>query len=134
MERDEFRMHWRAERPGLKRRVRRNRVTAKYMIDSERGDAQHEVAFDLDCAAHAVEPCAEFVLQPGVDAFRHGSKIKKHVVRVGHVDEFHVLHFFGPLSLARRDNHGRWSRRGRAALLWSWTAAASQAASIRSSR
>ena len=69
---------------------------AEYLIDGERDDAKHEVAFDLDRAAHADDPCAEFVLQSGVDAFGHGSKIEEPVVGVGHVDEFHALDFFGP--------------------------------------
>src|SRR5208282_1266936 len=72
---------------------------AEYLIDGERDDAEHEVAFDLDRAAHADDPCAEFVLQSGVDAFGHGSKIKEPVVGVGHVDEFHALDFFGPFGL-----------------------------------
>jgi hypothetical protein len=33
---------------------------------------EHEVAFNLDGAAHADEPRAEFILQPGVDSFGHG--------------------------------------------------------------
>src|SRR5208337_2422184 len=42
---------------------------AEYLIDRERHNAEHEVAFDLDRAAHAHGPCAEFILQSGVDAF-----------------------------------------------------------------
>src|SRR5208283_4510005 len=72
---------------------------AENLIDGERDDAEHEVAFDLDRAAHADDPCAEFVLQSGVDAFGHGSKIKEPVVGIGHVDEFHALDFFGPFGL-----------------------------------
>jgi len=69
------------------------------LIDGERDDAEHEVAFDLDRAAHADDSCAEFVLQSGVDAFGHGSKIEEPVVGVGHMDEFHALDFFGPFGL-----------------------------------
>src|SRR5271170_862697 len=72
---------------------------AEYLIDRERDQAEHEVAFDLDGAAHADEPRAEFILQPGVDSFGHGSKIKNYVVGVGHVDEFHALDFPGPFGL-----------------------------------
>src|SRR5208283_4340732 len=35
---------------------------AEDLIGGERDDAEHEVAFDLDRAAHAQEPGAEFVL------------------------------------------------------------------------
>ena len=69
---------------------------AEYLIDRECHHAEHEVAFDLDRAAHAHGPCAEFILQSGVDAFGQGAKIKNHVVRIGHMDEFHALDFFGP--------------------------------------
>jgi hypothetical protein len=34
---------------------------AEYLIDRERHHAEHEVAFDLDGAAHAHGPCAEFI-------------------------------------------------------------------------
>src|SRR5271166_2142241 len=72
---------------------------AEYLIDRERQHAEHEVAFDLDRAAHAHGPCAEFILQSGVDAFGQGAKIKNDVVRIGHMDEFHALDFFGPFGL-----------------------------------
>src|SRR5271170_5473372 len=72
---------------------------AEYLIDRECHHAEHEVAFDLDRAAHAHGPCAEFILQSGVDAFGQGAKIKNHVVRIGHMDEFHALDFFGPFGL-----------------------------------
>src|SRR5271166_265105 len=72
---------------------------AEYLIDRERHHAEHEVAFDLDRAAHAHGPCAEFILQSGVDAFGQGAKIKNDVVRIGHMDEFHALDFFGPFGL-----------------------------------
>ena len=72
---------------------------AEYLIDCECHHAEHEVAFDLDRAAHAHGPCAEFILQSGVDAFGHGSKNKEPVVGVGHMDEFHALDFFGPFGL-----------------------------------
>ena len=72
---------------------------AEYLIDRECQHAEHEVAFDLDRAAHAHGPCAEFILQSGVDAFGQGAKIKNHVVRIGHMDEFHALDFFGPFGL-----------------------------------
>src|SRR5271157_2302144 len=64
---------------------------AEYLIDRECHHAEHEVAFDLDRAAHAHGPCAEFILQSGVDAFGQGAKIKNDVVRIGHMDEFHAL-------------------------------------------
>ena len=48
---------------------------AQYLIDGERDDAEHEMALDLDRAAHAQVPGAEFILQSGVDAFDHGPKI-----------------------------------------------------------
>src|SRR5271166_4229177 len=54
---------------------------AEYLIDRECHHAEHEVAFDLDRAAHAHGPCAEFILQSGVDAFGQGAKIKNDVVR-----------------------------------------------------
>lgn len=41
------------------------------MIDCKRDEAEREVAFDLDRAAHAHEPGAEFILQSGDDAFGH---------------------------------------------------------------
>ena len=72
---------------------------AEYLIDRECDQAEHEVAFNLDGAAHADEPRAEFILQPGVDSFGHGSKIKNYVLGVGHVNEFHPLDFSGPLGL-----------------------------------
>src|SRR5271166_2302241 len=72
---------------------------AEYLIDRERQHAEHEVAFVLDRAAHAHGPCAEFILQSGVDAFGQGAKIKNDVVRIGHMDEFHALDFFGPFGL-----------------------------------
>ena len=50
---------------------------AEDLIDRERDQAEHEVAFDLDGAAHADEPRAEFILQSGVDSFDHSSKIKE---------------------------------------------------------
>src|SRR5271166_5662929 len=53
---------------------------AEYLIDRECHHAEHEVAFDLDRAAHAHGPCAEFILQSGVDAFGQGAKIKNDVV------------------------------------------------------
>src|SRR5271166_2295631 len=72
---------------------------AEDLIDRECHHAEHEVAFDLDRAAHAHGPCAEFILQSGVDAFGQGAKIKNDVVRIGHMDEFHALDFFGPFGL-----------------------------------
>ena len=72
---------------------------AEYLIDRECHHAEHEVAFDLDRAVHAHGPCAEFILQSGVDAFGQGAKIKNDVVRIGHMDEFHALDFFGPFGL-----------------------------------
>src|SRR5271154_721214 len=74
-------------------RLGRRAADAEDLIDGERHHAEHEVAFDLDRAAHAYEPCAEFILQPGVDAFGHGPEIENHVVRIGHVDEFHAFDF-----------------------------------------
>src|SRR5208283_4484651 len=100
---------------------------AEYLIDRECHDAEHEVAFDLDRAAHAHGPCAEFILQSGVDAFGQGAKIKNDVVRIGHMDEFHAL-----TSLAHSALASCWARKLRSmigawpsALLWSWMAAAS---------
>src|SRR5271165_4566709 len=69
------------------------------LIDGERDDAEHEMAFDLERAADAHGPCAEFILQSGVDAFGQGAKIKNDVVRIGHMDEFHALDFFGRFGL-----------------------------------
>ncbi|MFZ2104202.1 MAG: hypothetical protein WAV18_02280, partial [Roseiarcus sp.] len=72
------------------------------MIDRERDQAEREVAFDLDGAAHADEPRAKFILQPGVDSFDHGSKIRKSKITSsgsGHADEFHALDFPGPFGL-----------------------------------
>ena len=69
------------------------------LIDGERDDAEHEMAFDLDCAADAEGSGAEFVFQSGVDAFGHGAKIVDQVVGVGHVDEFHALDFSAPFGL-----------------------------------
>ncbi len=37
------------------------------LIDGEREDAEHEMAFDLECAADA-ENLTQLVFQPGVDA------------------------------------------------------------------
>ena len=34
---------------------------AQYLIDGERDDAEHEMALDLDRAAHAQVPGAEFI-------------------------------------------------------------------------
>ena len=48
---------------------------AEDLIDRTWRHAEHEVAFDLDRSAGADEACAELILQPGVDAFGHGSKI-----------------------------------------------------------
>ena len=40
-----------------------------HLIDGERDDAEHEMAFDLECAADAEKSGAELVFQTGVDAF-----------------------------------------------------------------
>ena len=61
---------------------------AEDRIGGEGEDAEHEVAFDLDRAAHAQEPGAELVLQPGVDAFDHGAETVDHVVGVGMLMNF----------------------------------------------
>ena len=68
---------------------------AEYLIDGEDENAEHQMAFHLDGAAHAHEPAAEFILQSRVDAFDHGAKIIERVVRVGHSDGFHARDFRG---------------------------------------
>ena len=42
---------------------------ANDLIDGERDDAEHEMAFDLERAADAEKSGAELVFQTGVDAF-----------------------------------------------------------------
>src|SRR5271166_6495035 len=53
------------------------------LIDGERDDAEHEMAFDLECAADAEKSGAELVFQTSVDAFGHGAEIVDQVVEVG---------------------------------------------------
>src|SRR3974377_1948246 len=68
IERGEFSLFlrgWRGRRSGRRGPELRD---AEYLIDRECHHAEHEVAFDLDRAAHAHGPCAEFILQSGVDA------------------------------------------------------------------
>src|SRR5271165_4915336 len=72
---------------------------AEDLIGGERDDAEHEVAFDLDRAAHAQEPGAEFVLQSSIDAFDHGAEIVDDVICVGHVDELHPVDLPFPFGL-----------------------------------
>src|ERR1700758_3289334 len=62
------------------------------LIDGERDDAEHEMAFDLERAADAEKSGAELVFQPGVDALGHGAEIVDCVVEVGHVDELQALY------------------------------------------
>ena len=69
------------------------------LIDGERDDAEHEMAFDLECAADAEKSGAELVFQTGVDAFGHGAEIVDQVVEVGHVDELQALDFAAPFGL-----------------------------------
>src|SRR5271166_3917779 len=70
------------------------------LIDGERDDAEHEMAFDLECAADAEKSGAELVFQTGVDAFGHGAEIVDQVVEVGHVDELQALDLAAPFGLA----------------------------------
>src|SRR3974377_453181 len=70
------------------------------LIDGERDDAEHEMAFDLERAADAEKSGAELVFQTGVDAFDHGAEIVDQVVEVGHVDEFQALALAAPFGLA----------------------------------
>src|SRR5208337_722819 len=64
---------------------------ANDLIDGERDDAEHVMAFDLERAADAEKSGAELVFQTGVDAFGHGAEIVDQVVEVGHVDELQAL-------------------------------------------
>src|SRR5271166_5812979 len=73
---------------------------ANDLIDGERDDAEHEMAFDLERAADAEKSGAELVFQTGVDAFGHGAEIVDQVVEVGHVDELQALDLAAPFSLA----------------------------------
>src|SRR5208337_4868942 len=73
---------------------------ANDLIDGERDDAEHEMAFDLERAADAEKSGAELVFQTGVDAFGHGAEIVDQVVEVGHVDELQALDFAAPFGLA----------------------------------
>ena len=97
------------------------------LIDGERDDAEHEMAFDLERAADAENLDAELVFQPGVDAFGHGAEIVDPVVEVGHVDELEALDLAAPFGLALvvgakvAVDDGAWS----SARLWSQIAAAS---------
>src|SRR5271165_2606187 len=100
---------------------------AEYLIDRECHHAEHEVAFDLDRAAHAHGPCAEFILQSGVDAFGQGAKIKMTSSGSGI-----WMSFMRSTSLAHSALASCWTRKLRSmigawpsALLWSWMAAAS---------
>src|SRR5271165_3439784 len=61
------------------------------LIDGERDDAEHEMAFYLECAADAEKSGAELVFQTSVDGFGHGAEIVDQVVEVGHVDELQAL-------------------------------------------
>ena len=101
---------------------------ANDLIDGERDDAEHEMAFDLERAADAEKSGAELVFQTGVDAFGHGAEIVDQVVEVGHVDELQALDLAAPFGLAfvvgakvAVDDRGAWP----SARLWSWIAAAS---------
>src|SRR5208337_1500199 len=73
---------------------------ANDLIDGERDDAEHEMAFDLERAADAEKSGAELVFQTGVDAFGHGAEIVDQVVEVGHVDELQALDLAAPFGLA----------------------------------
>ena len=86
------------------------------LINGERDDAEHEMAFDLECAADAEKSGDELVFQAGVDAFGHGAEIVDQVVEVGHVDEVQALDLAAPFGR-------RWA--WPSAWLWSWIAAAS---------
>src|SRR5271166_2971075 len=70
------------------------------LIDGERDDAEHEMAFDLERAADAEKSGAQLVFQTGVDAFGHGAEIVDQVVEVGHVDELQALDLAAPFGLA----------------------------------
>jgi hypothetical protein len=97
------------------------------LIDGERDDAEHEMAFDLECAADAEKSGAELVFQTGVDALGHGAEIVDQVVEVGPVDELQALDLTAHSALAwwsgrkLRSTIGAWP----SARLWSWIAAAS---------
>src|SRR5271165_7064536 len=97
------------------------------LIDGERDDAEHEMAFDLERAADAEKSGAELVFQTSVDAFGHGAEIVDQVVEVGHVDELHALDLAAPFGFAFvvgakvAVDDGAWP----SARLWSWIAAAS---------
>src|ERR1035441_7990089 len=82
-----FSRRWKGHR--CHRRSSRSRLEgfeAEYLIDGEDEDAEHQMAFHLDRAAHTHEPAAEFILQSSVDAFDHGAEIIERIIRVGHRD------------------------------------------------
>ena len=97
------------------------------LIDGERDDAEHELAFDLERAADAEKSGAELVFQTGVDAFGHGAEIVDRIVEVRHVDELQALDLAAPFGLGLMvgakvaSTMGAWPR----ARLGSWIAAAS---------
>ena len=70
---------------------------ADYLTGGEGEDAEHQMAFDLDRAAHAQHPGGKFVLQAGVEALDCAAKGVDHIVGVGHADEFHALDPILPL-------------------------------------
>ena len=72
------------------------------LIDDERDDAEHEMAFDLECAADVEKSGAELVFQTDVDAFGHGAEIVDQVIEVGHVDELQALDFAAPFGQRER--------------------------------
>src|SRR5271166_984538 len=99
-ERGEFFLRRAGSEPGLSGRGGPVVDDTDDLIDGERDDAEHEMAFDLECAADAEKSGAELVFQTGVDAFGHGAEIVDQVVEVGHVDELQALDLAAPFSLA----------------------------------
>src|SRR5947209_7983920 len=67
----------------------------------EGGDAEHQVAEDLEVAADAQMTTAVVVLDGAVDAFGGGALVVDPVIRIGHVDGAAGGAFGGDLGLQR---------------------------------